>query len=139
MKFTRGFSEATLEVFLKSVGPMADMVTGGKFSAGTASLAERSEAARIACEEAAEFFAALSVAATEHSLASVQAVVREAIDVKTATKLLADPSAVVTLDGVETTAAAEGLPELPPGDEIPPSDGGGQPDDDEPVVDPAFD
>jgi len=99
------FSEATLEIMFQTLIPVGDMVAGGKISGGIDEIGDRSEAARIVCEESAEFFAAVRDAARRGvPTGSISEIVSEAKDVMTAKALLADPSLVVELDGELVTA-----------------------------------
>ena len=109
MKFERGFAEVTLNTFLNATLPMGDMLTGGKVSRTGDNLGDRARAMQIACIEAAEFFGALVDAGDRVEKGTLQIsdvfeIVAEAKDVKTAAKLLADPSVTVMLDGEAVTA-----------------------------------
>lgn len=99
------FSLATLETLLATMIPVADTFTGGAVANGLDEIGDRACAAKIAATEAAELFEAVENAARKGiSLGVISNIVAQAKDVAEAKKLLVDPSAVVELDGVATTA-----------------------------------
>ena len=99
------FAVATLETLLQTMIPVADQFTGGKISDALDEIGDRAEAARIVAVESAELFEAVRDAARNGvPVGTINNVVAQAKDVAEAKKLLLDPSLVVDLDGVATTA-----------------------------------
>ena len=108
------FSLATLETLLATMIPVADTFTGGKVADGMDEIGDRAAAAEIAAAEAAELFGAVKDAARNGiSVGVISNIVAQAKDVAEAKKLLLDPSLVVELDGVATTADDDVDPDAP--------------------------